>query len=298
MHSHSTTHEAALIGLGAMGVALARAAATKGRRIIVWNRTSAKAAPLEAAGVTVAGSVAAAVAASPVVIVCVTDYPATRSLLESVELAGKTLVQLSTGTPQEARELAGWATARGARYLDGAILAVPSQIGGPHANIMTSGAPEAFAAAQALLADMGAVRFAGEPPGAAAALDFGVLASLFGALLGFYHGARLMESEGLPVDSLGEVMAATAPAMGEMIRIDAEAIHHGRYEAPEASLEICWRSMDLLGRHAREAAIDASFPGFAAAMFQRGMAAGLGQEAPAAMIKVLRAASAAEGAER
>ncbi|WAS96769.1 NAD(P)-binding domain-containing protein [Nannocystis punicea] len=296
MQSQSTTNEASLLGLGAMGAALARAAATKGRRLTVWNRTSAKAAPLVAAGVTVAASVAAAVAASPVVIVCVTDYAATRALLEAALLAGKTVVQLSTGTPQEARELAAWATARGARYLDGAILAVPSQVGGPHANLMTSGSREAFAAAEGVLAEMGAVRFVGEPPGAAAALDLAVLSSLFGALLGFYHGARLIEAEQMGVDGLGELMAATAPAIGEMIRIDAESIHHGRYEAPEASLEICWRSMDLLGRHAREAAIDGSFPGFAAEMFQRGITAGFGDEAPAAMIKVLRAASAQKGA--
>ncbi|PCC68425.1 3-hydroxyisobutyrate dehydrogenase [Nannocystis exedens] len=298
MHSHSTTHEAALLGLGAMGVALARAAASRGRRLTVWNRTSAKAAPLAAAGVPVAASVAAAVAASPVVIVCVTDYPATRALLEAVELGGKTLVQLSTGTPQEARELAAWAEARGARYLDGAILAVPSQIGGPNAHIMTSGSREALAAAEGVLGDMAAIQFVGEGPGAAAALDLGVLSTLFGALLGFYHGARLMESEQLGVDGLGGLLSAIAPTLGEMIRIDGEAIHHGRYEAPEASLEICWRSMDLLGRHAREAGIDASFPGFAAAMFHRGLAAGLGHEAPAAMIKVLRAASAQEGARR
>ncbi|MDC0716363.1 NAD(P)-binding domain-containing protein [Nannocystis bainbridge] len=296
MHSHSTTHEAALLGLGAMGTALARAAASKGRRVTVWNRTPARATPLAAAGVTLAPSAAAAVAASPLVIVCVTDYAATRSLLETVSLVGKTLVQLSTGTPHEARELAAWATARGAQYLDGAILAVPSQIGGPHANILTSGAPRAFAAAEGVLADVAAVRFAGEPPGAAAAFDLGVLGSLFGALLGFYHGARLMESEQLPVDALGELMVAVVPALAEMVRADAEAIHHDRYEVPEASLDICWRSMELLARQAREAAIDSSFPAFAAGAFHRGMAAGLGHEAPAAMIKVLRAASAEGGA--
>jgi 3-hydroxyisobutyrate dehydrogenase-like beta-hydroxyacid dehydrogenase len=296
MHSNSTHYEAALLGLGAMGAALARAAVARGRRVIVWNRTAARAEPLVRAGATLAASAAAAVEAAAVVIVCVTDYTATRSLLADIELAGKTLVQLSTGTPQEARELAAWATARGAQYLDGAILAVPSQIGGDHATILTSGSEVAFAAAEGLLRTTAAVRFVGASVGAASAFDLGVLASLFGALLGFYHGARLIESEQLGVDELGALLAATAPAIGEMIQHDAEAIHHSRYAAPESSLEICWRGMQLLARQAGEASIDASFPGFAAGQLHRGVAAGFGDEAPAAMIKVLRAASARGGA--
>src|SRR5687768_661543 len=117
MHSNSTTHEAALIGLGAMGAALAHALLAKGRRITVWNRTAARAEPLQRAGAALAPDVAAAVAAAPVVIVCVTDYASTRALLEPVDLRGRVLVQLSTGTPQEARETAAWAAARGAQYL-------------------------------------------------------------------------------------------------------------------------------------------------------------------------------------
>ncbi|MBZ5709891.1 NAD(P)-binding domain-containing protein [Nannocystis pusilla] len=296
MQSNSTHYEAALLGLGAMGAALARAALAGGRRVIVWNRTAARAEPLVGAGATLAASAAAAVEAAAVVIVCVTDYAATLSLLADIDLRGKTLVQLSTGTPQEARALAAWAAGRGAQYLDGAIVAVPSQIGGENATILASGSEAAYAAAEPLLRTTAAVRFVGSGSGTAAALDLGVLSTLFGALLGFYQGARVIESEQLPVDGLGAMLVAIMPAIGEMIRNDAEAIHHGRYAAPESSLEICWRSMELLTRQAAEAAIDASFARFAAGQLYRGVAAGFGDESPAAMIKVLRAASAQKGA--
>jgi hypothetical protein len=43
----------------------------------------------------------------------------------------------------------------------------------------------------------------GEAIGAASAWDLAVLSHFFGGLLGFYHGARIFESEGIRVDDLG-----------------------------------------------------------------------------------------------
>ena len=40
-------------------------------------------------------------------------------------LRGKVLVQLSSGTPDEAREMESWARPRGIDYLDGAIMNYP-----------------------------------------------------------------------------------------------------------------------------------------------------------------------------
>ena len=79
-------------------------------------------------------SAASAVRASPIVLVCVEDYKVTRSILGTKEvapaLAGRALVELSSGTPQDARDAEAWARARGIDYLDGAIMATPSQMGG------------------------------------------------------------------------------------------------------------------------------------------------------------------------
>jgi 3-hydroxyisobutyrate dehydrogenase-like beta-hydroxyacid dehydrogenase len=291
MHSSGNfaEFEVTVIGLGAMGAALARALLAGGHRVVVWNRSPGKAAPLVRDGAHLADGIAAAVRASPVVIVCVTDYAATRGLLAEVDLGGRTLVQLSTGTPQEARDGATWATARGARYLDGAILNTPSQVGRPESAIFVSGDPAAFRASEALLARLaGTLRFVGEPVGAASTYDLGFLACLFGALLGFYHGARIFEAEGLGVDAYGALIAATLPATGQILAMEAASVHTGNYAAPESSLEICWHAMELMARQAREGRLDTSFPDFAAALFKRGVAAGLGGEAPAAMVKLLR----------
>jgi 3-hydroxyisobutyrate dehydrogenase-like beta-hydroxyacid dehydrogenase len=281
--------DVSILGLGPMGHALAATLLRAQRSVTVWNRTAARAAALAGAGAHVAPSPAAAVSASPVVIVCITDYPASFAALESTALAGKVVIQLTTGTPGDARAGAAWATARGADYLDGAILAVPSQIGQPESTILVSGAATALRAGEPLLQQLvGTASYLGAAVGAAAALDLAILSYLFVGLVGFYHGARILESEGLEVGVLGALVAGTTPAISGMVQHDAERIVAGNYGDPQSSLEICARTFDLLVRHAREAGLDGQIPALGAAVFERGRAAGFGAESPAALVKVLR----------
>lgn len=96
-----------VIGLGAMGSALATTLIEKGHVVTVWNRTAAKAAPLVAAGAVQAATPRDAVAASSVTIVCVGRYSDTEEVLNTTAdaLVGKALVQLTTGTSTQAEDL-------------------------------------------------------------------------------------------------------------------------------------------------------------------------------------------------
>ncbi|XXX82345.1 NAD(P)-binding domain-containing protein [Sorangium sp. So ce134] len=288
--------EVSVIGLGRMGVALAGALLRNGAHVTVWNRTSAKAEPLIAEGAALASSVAAAVQASSAVVVCVADYQATYSLLEATEVAaalgGKVLIQLSTGTPQDARRGEAWAKERGVDYLDGAILAVPSQMGKPESSIIVSGSATAFQKSKALLDRMaGTVSYLGEQVGSASALDLAFISFVFGGLIGFYHGARICESEGMRVGDFGSMIADVAPAVGAMMKQDGDAIQAGTYESPESSLEMCARATEIVLRQAREGRLDAVIPAFTQGLFRKGVAAGYGAESPGALIKVLREAT-------
>jgi 3-hydroxyisobutyrate dehydrogenase-like beta-hydroxyacid dehydrogenase len=70
-----------VLGLGSMGFAQARALLKRGHAVTVWNRTAEKAAPLVSEGAKLARSPAEAVAASPLVIMCVLDYAAANGIL-------------------------------------------------------------------------------------------------------------------------------------------------------------------------------------------------------------------------
>jgi len=289
--------DVSILGLGAMGAALAMTTLRGGRKVTVWNRSPERAAPLARGGAGVAPSAAAAVRAAPIVIVCVTGYEAMYEALADADLGGRVLVQLSTGTPSDARAGARWAAARGADYLDGAILAVPTQMGTPESTILVSGSETAFARSKPLLAVMaGTVSYVGVAPFAAATLDLAFLAHLFPGLVGFYHAARICEVEGLGVESLGAMLLGVAPAIGAMVKHDADRIARDDYARPENTVDICAAALELLVRQAREAGIDESVVAFTASVFERARRAGLGSEAPAAVVKVLRATSVEGGA--
>jgi 3-hydroxyisobutyrate dehydrogenase-like beta-hydroxyacid dehydrogenase len=283
-----------IIGLGSMGTALARTLLRNGHHVTVWNRTSAKAEPLVGDGAVLASSAAAAVAASPVVLVCVADYKAARSFLGTEQvaskLAGRVLVQLTSGTPQEARESEGWARERNVDYLDGKIGAWPRHIGTPEATIVASGAESAFRRSEQVLKSLaGNVLYLGEQVGSASAVHLAVTTYLVGSWLGFIHGARIYESEGLSVDSYGSVLAGLSPLLAEEAKHLGEVVQAEAYENPGSSIATDTGAIGMIVQQAREARINSEFPVFALRFFQRGVAAGYGEEEVAALVKVLRA---------
>ena len=256
--------EVSVIGLGTMGSTLARLLLRAGHRVTVWNRTSAKADPLVREGAILAPGPAAAIGASCVVVVCLYDYNAANEVLDTNEVAsalpGRTLVQLTTGSPREARDSEAWARQRGARYLDGAIQAAPSQMARPDTTILVSGAETAFRRSEPLLQVFGGnVKYLGEPVAAAAAMDLATLSYVYGAFLGFLHGARIAESEGFRVDHYGALVAEISPSFGEFFRHEGAVIQSGNYEVSESPLRISVEATERLAQAARESGSMPSF---------------------------------------
>jgi 3-hydroxyisobutyrate dehydrogenase-like beta-hydroxyacid dehydrogenase len=284
--------DVSVVGLGAMGAALATVLLRDGHRVTVWNRTDAKAEPLREAGATVATDLAAAVRASPVVLVCVDDYAVTRQRLAESDvraaLVDRVLVQLSTGRPQEARELEEWIHASGAEYLDGAILAYPDQMGSADAVVLVAGREATFRRCEGLLRSLGGIQHVGERVGAASALDCAALSFVFGALLGALHGARICEVEGLPVDEFGSMLAELVPLIGTEVKHLGGRIHADRFGDSQAALRTYAAAAARLVELSREARINADFPAYAAGAFGRGIDAGFETEDLAALIKVMR----------
>lgn len=286
------TKRATVIGLGQMGGTLARLLLEAGYETTVWNRTAAKAGPLLAAGARLAPSPLAAVRASPAVVVCVHDYAASDAILDeevAAALDGRLLLQLTTGSPQEARAGEARVRALGGAYLDGAIQAAPGQMGRPDTPILLSGAEAAYRAHEPLLRVFGGgLEYLGEDAGAAAAMDMATLSYIYGAAIGFFHGARIAEAEGFRVDRYGALVAGIGPTFADFLRYEGEAIQAGDFTVGESPLSISVEATARIARAARERGINDEFPAFAAGLFRRAAEAGYGGEEVAALIKVLR----------
>ncbi|MFE2015441.1 NAD(P)-binding domain-containing protein [Streptomyces sp. NPDC059491] len=202
-----------LLGLGAMGTALARAWLAAGHPLTVWNRTPGRAAPLAAEGAVAAATAAGAVAAGggPVVL-CLLDDASVGTAVDGVDLTGRDLVNLTTTTPAQARARAAWAAERGARYLDGGIMAVPPMVGVPQAGgyVFHSGSRELFEEHRETLAVPLGTVYVGEDAGFAALHDVALLSAMYGMFAGVAHAFALIRRE--DVDPV-----AFAPLLGEWI---------------------------------------------------------------------------------
>ncbi|ADU38756.1 NAD(P)-dependent oxidoreductase [Variovorax paradoxus] len=285
--------EVSVLGLGSMGVTIARLYLARGYKVTVWNRTADKADALIAKGAVLARSAAEAVRAAKVAVMCVYDYRAAEAILamEGVAAAmdGRLLVQLTTGSPSDARDAEMWAHRHGATYLEGAIQAAPDQMGQADTPILMSGAEAVFREAEPLLKVLGGgTVYLGENASAAAAMDLATLSTIYGTLLGFMHGARIAEHERFDVAEYGRIVAGIMPTFAGFLQHEGAVIQSGDFKISQSPMRISVEATQRIWQTAQEAGINTEFPAFAAGLFKRADAAGLGGEEIAALIKLLR----------
>ncbi|MGW0391675.1 NAD(P)-dependent oxidoreductase [Streptomyces sp. NPDC003042] len=232
MNDNDTTHRPlTLLGLGAMGTALARTWLAAGHPLTVWNRTAAKAEALAAEGAAVAASPAGAVAANSLIVLCLLDDATIGSTLDGVDLTGKDLVNLTTGTPAEGRARAAWAETRGARFVDAGIMGTPSMIGAPEtgAYVFYSGSRGLFETHRTVLEVPAAARFVGEDPGHAALHDVALLSAMYGLFGGISHAFALIEGEDISPKDLAPLLSEWLGAMGFFVGIAADRLASGDF---------------------------------------------------------------------
>ncbi|MFM9369171.1 NAD(P)-dependent oxidoreductase [Streptomyces sp. Da 82-17] len=288
-----------VLGLGMMGGALAAAFLKAGHRTTVWNRSAAKTGPLVAQGAAPAATSAEAVAASDLVVVCLTTYANVEEVLTPLDLTGKTLVNLTNGTPAQARAFAKTAGDRGARYVDGGIMAVPQMIAGPGAYILYSGDQEAYEAHRATLAALADTHWTGTDPGRAALYDLALLTGMYGMIAGVLQAYALVGTEGVPAK---EFHALLEPWVGAMLRGTsgewAEAIDSGEHLTDVSSLAVNQAAFpNLLSTYADQG-IDGQLLAPFQELLDRAVAAGHAADGMSRLVEVIqrraRAASTAQ----
>lgn len=186
-----------VLGLGRMGATIAEIFVRNGHPVTVWNRSPGKATQLDLLGAVRAETVAEAVSAGSLIVTAVADTGSAARLLEPVAAAisGRTVLNVATGRPDEARELAAWIADRGGGFLDGGILGVPQTLGTPDTLLMYSGATEAEAEHAATIAELGTTRYLGADAGLAGLHDMAVLAGMYGLFGGFFQAVAMVDSE-------------------------------------------------------------------------------------------------------
>ena len=279
-----------VIGLGNMGSALARAVldAPQGCTATVWNRSPEKAVPLVEKGAVLALNLADAFTASPIILICVTNYAAANHILDEVatDLPGKLLVHFTTGSPQDARASEAWAHKHGAEYLDCAITGSPSSIGTSSAHILVAGQQAAFQKAETtlrILADN--LDYKGELIGLASAWEMVHIMHYYGMFLSLFHSMLICQAEGIPLEQYIKLLGEQGKNYEKWL---CENIQSGNYKETSAPLELWAGGIQQIAQHAQDSHINAEFPRLAARLFQQAMDEGYGREEVSALFKVLQ----------
>ncbi|MGS2646149.1 imine reductase family protein [Streptosporangium sp. LJ11] len=266
-----------VLGLGPMGRALAAAFAAADHPTTVWNRTPGKGDDLDA---TVAETAAQAIVASPLVVVCVLDYQAARSILDVDALKGRTLVNLTGGSPRHAREMAAWAAGHGIDYLDGLIMGSAGAIGGPEATLLFSGPSDVYRAHRPALAALGEnATHIGEDPGRAAGFDASMLDAFWTSLSGVVHAFQLAAAENIAPADIADYVKVSTGLLPVLIDVVAEHLTAGHHPGDESTLVSAAASMDHVLHAIRANDLDNGVLSSARAAVQRAIDAGHGSEA-------------------
>ncbi|MFF0361081.1 NAD(P)-dependent oxidoreductase [Streptomyces fungicidicus] len=279
-----------LLGTGAMGTALARAWLAAGHPVTVWNRTPARAGALAAEGAAVAATAADAVAASRLVVVCLLDDASVGEALEHADLTGRDLVNLTTGTPAEGRTRAAWAESRGARFLDGGIMAVPPMIGAPESGgyVFYSGSRALFEEHRGTLAVPAGTRWVGADPGFAALYDVALLSAMSGLFAGITHAFALIRREDVDPVGFAPLLASWLTAMTPAAHRTAEQLASGDYTTGVVSnLAMQSAGNTTLLRTAEEQGVSPELLTPYTALMARRVADGHGDEDGVGMIDLL-----------
>jgi len=283
----------AVIGLGDMGSALARALLDGGHGLIVYNRTPGRADPLEERGALRGANAEETVGSADLVLVCVTDYAATREILEpepvARALAGRTLVQLSTGTPAEARALSAWASERDVAYLDGAIDCFPHQIGHEEGTIRLAGSDAVFEAARPVLDGLGGeVALFSDDVAAVCALDCGILNCLLGMIWGYLQGVAIGTAHGVSPADFTAARLRMYFEDAEVLRDAAARIESRSFSETDATVASWGASLQRIRSASRDAGLDTGVVDALCALFERGERAGLGSSDASALVDLIR----------
>jgi 3-hydroxyisobutyrate dehydrogenase len=212
------------IGLGAMGEAMALRCVGAGLPLMVWNRTAARCAPLQAAGASVAPDLDNLFQRCSTVVLMLADAPAIRTVLgmDSGLLAqrvrGRTVVQMGTIGLDDSVRLADAIAGAGGTYLEAPVSGSRKPAESGQLVAMLAGPPGASAAIAPLLGAMcRQVIECGAVPGALA-MKLAVNTALIAMVTGLVEAVHLAQCLGVPLDRLADTLLA-GPMANDVFRV-------------------------------------------------------------------------------
>ena len=269
-----------VLGLGPMGQALTQALLDAGLAVTVWNRTEAKADDVRAKGAVWAPTPAEAVAASEVTLINVIDHAVVDTLVTAAgpSVAGRTVVSLTSDTPETARRTAALVGAAGGRYLDGAIMTPTGTIGTAEASILFAGPRELYDEQLGAFTALATPTWLGPDFGRAAGFDVALLNLFWTSVSGVLNALKVAAANGIGADELLPHAVGIAEILPPIVTELAERVRDDRHEGSEAPVVSVATSVRHLITASRDAGVDPAALEAFRRVVDAAVAAGYGQD--------------------
>lgn len=170
------------------------------------------------------------------------DYAAAEALVitEDTALAGRDVVNPTTGSPADAQRFERRITGAGGRYLDDAIAAYPADIGEAATLIDLSGSEQVWQRHGPLLQSIaGASRYVGPAVGAANAAEVAFAGAFYNvAVGGFLEAASYALGAGISAEDIDESLDYWITLLSSELRRCMTALRTGDHGTDQATLAV------------------------------------------------------------
>lgn len=285
-----TVKEIAYIGLGIMGRGMVRNLLRAGYQVTAWNRTKRELPP-DLATAEIAPTIADAVRAKPIIVVCLTGPDAQRDTLLGPDGVfaraerGALIADATTTDPLLTAKLAAAAADKGLHYLDTPVFGSKTEAWDGKLDFVCGGDRDAFDEIRPVLETMAAtVHYLGtSTKGAAAKLVGNLLVAAQMVSLG--EALSLARKAGIDGDALMAYLDVTDFSSG-IIRGVGRATLARNYE-PSFYLKHMLKDARLIGDYARALGVATPTTAVTTELYQAAVNEGLGDLNVSALHKML-----------
>lgn len=282
-----------VVGCGTMGSTLINAMMVAGLEVAIVDLNENAAKPFVDRGATYTKTLEEAPENDCILLNLPTHGIAMRVLegCSKEKLAGKMLIDTTTSTPTEVKEIEAAAHAAGMKYLDAKLEVYPSSIGPETGYIVYSGEKEVFDAAKDALDAIGQAVYLGEDVISASVTDIAVLEVHFAAIGAMIEVAAFGIKNNIPVPLLMEQIEKILPIMisGNFRAFSEQLANYtGEFEdAKECTLNIEATALEIIIRAINDAGVKTPCGDAALEMFRDGIEHGYANKDAVACVKDL-----------
>ncbi|MCX5355762.1 NAD(P)-dependent oxidoreductase [Streptomyces mirabilis] len=280
------------IGLGVMGQPMALRLARSGTPLVVWNRTTARTAPLRIAGVEVATDPGEVFARADVVVVMLADDHAVDAILGRggplfARVRDRTVVHMGTTSPEYSRALEADIRAAGGSYVEAPVSGsrVPAESGQLVA--MLGGDKRDVDAVRPLLAPMCRETFVCGPAPNALLMKLSVNLFLITLVTGLTEAFHFADRLGVDRTMFCDVMAAS-PMASSVSLMKAPKLLAEDFEVQAAALDVL-KNNRLIAQAAQSSGVASPLLDVCHALFEETVGLGHGAEDVMAVLRALEA---------